>query len=43
MGDAEKPLLQISRLDDCATAPATTVDHLLIGEYGVATRAPVHS
>jgi hypothetical protein len=40
---AEKPLLQIALFDDrIFVAPATTVDHLLVGQDGGAQRAPVH-
>ena len=41
-GDAEVPLRHFPLLDQCARAPAATVDHLLVGEHGAIDRVPVH-
>ena len=41
-GDAEVPLRHLPLLDQCARAPAATVDHLLVGEHGAIDRVPVH-
>ena len=41
--DGEKPLVQHPRLDLHVRMPlAEAVDHLLVGEHGLARRAPVH-
>ena len=39
--DAEEPLLELARRDRRAAAPAAAVDDLLVGEHGLAARAPV--
>ena len=39
--DAEEPLLQLARRRPRAAAPARAVDDLLVGEHGLAARAPV--
>ncbi len=41
VGDAEEPLLELAHLDDRAAPPALAVDDLLVGEDGLAARAPV--
>jgi hypothetical protein len=41
-GDAEEPLRQFALFDQSAGAPATAVDHLLVGEHGHVFRVPVH-
>jgi hypothetical protein len=41
MRDLEEPLLQVARRHRRAAAPATAVHHLLVGQDGVTTRAPV--
>ena len=38
----EEPLDKITRDDRRAAAPAGAVDHLFVGEHGLAARAPVH-
>ena len=43
IGDREEPLRQFALLDECAGAPAATVDHLLVGEHGAVDRVPVHA
>ena len=40
-GDPEEPLFEIAHLHRSATAPAAAVDHLLVGQHGVAAGAPV--
>jgi hypothetical protein len=42
VGDLEKPLFEIAELHLRATTPAGAVNHLLVGQDGLATRAPVH-
>ncbi len=39
--DAEEPLLELASRDRRAAAPAAAIDDLLVGEHGVAARAPV--
>ena len=41
VGDAEVPLLQVAPLDEVAGAIAPPVDDLLVGQDGLAARAPV--
>ena len=41
VGDAEEPLLHRALLDEVARALACAVEDLLVGEHGVAGRAPV--
>jgi len=41
-GDAEKPLLEVARLDLGAAQLAAAVDHLLVREHGLVVRAPLH-
>ena len=41
VADLEEPLRQLALLDHGAGAPATAVDHLLVGEHGVVDRVPV--
>ena len=40
--DAEEPLLEVPRRDGGPAAPARAVNHLLVGEHGIAARTPVH-
>ncbi len=40
-GDAQEPLLQLSRGHRRSAAPAAPVDHLLVGQHGPAALAPV--
>ena len=42
IADLEEPLRQLALLDECAGAPAASVDHLLVGEHGLIDRIPVH-
>ena len=42
LGDAQEPLLEVARRHLRAATPAGAVDHLLVGEHGLAARAPVH-
>ena len=39
--DGEEPLRQLALLNDCARAPAATVDDLLVGEHRFVDRVPV--
>src|SRR5213080_5216278 len=39
--DAEEPLLELAVDDRTVAAPAAAVHHLLVGEHGLAVRAPV--
>src|SRR5437899_1923607 len=39
--DAEEPLLELALDDRAVAAPAAAVHHLLVGEHGLAVRAPV--
>jgi hypothetical protein len=41
-GNLEEPLLEVADLDRRAAAPAPAVHHLLVGQHGIAARAPVH-
>ena len=41
VGDAIKPLLEIALTHLGATALTVAIDHLLVGQHGLATRAPV--
>ena len=41
-GDAEEPLIELTRDDGRSAAPARPVDDLLVGENRLAARAPVH-
>ena len=40
-GDADEPLRNLASLDRGIAAPATAIDHLLIGQHGRVFRAPV--
>ncbi len=42
VGDREVVHRDFALLDDCAAAPALAVDHLLVGQYGLVDRVPVH-
>ena len=42
VADLEKPLDQFALLDQSAASPAAAVNDLLVGEYGVVDRVPVH-
>ena len=41
IGDLEEPLRELALLDQRARAPASPVDHLLIGKHGLVDRVPV--
>ncbi len=41
--DPEEPLFEVTGRDGRAAAPAGAVHNLLVGEHGVAARAPVHA
>ena len=41
-GDFNKPLRDLFTLDFGVAAPAAAVDNLLVGQYGLVVRAPVH-
>ncbi len=40
-GDLQEPLRQLAPLDQRPRAPATAIDHLLIGEHGLIDRVPI--
>ena len=40
--DTDKPLWNFFALDHSVTAPAASVDDLLVGQYGLVIRTPVH-
>ena len=42
VGDLENPFRLLALLDERAGTPAPAVDHLLVGEYRVVNRVPVH-
>ena len=42
VGDLEHPLRLLALLDERARAPASAVDHLLIGEHRLVDRIPIH-
>ena len=42
IGDFQEPLRNFALFYQRATAPAATVDHLLVGQHGVVNRIPVH-
>ena len=42
IGNADKPLWNLFALNDRIAAPAAAVDYLLVGQYRLIIRAPVH-
>ena len=42
IGNLDKPLRDFSAFDECARAPATAIDNLLIGEHGLVDGVPVN-